>query len=470
MSDRVVQSYHDSDGMTRQAMQPYQSSWMAHWMRSSCKSPNQGCSHLSICYESQEENHDARRHHFLSGPEVVTNISKYAKGFREVTEAKTANIVGESLIASSERLRSDRLDCQSFPVSRFPEKRESIMAEKNGQVISHLRSQIDLESRCFPFSLGRVPEAETSSRECYFQPERVSLHPEQPVKFDKFIGSNSTSVTKSLQDDFMRSTSKIMPHGCNSRTPVQSMCNKSNSIMASEYEATTTNYPSNSMFLGHEKTINMPGRFKSSLSSQNNVALLPHDITKSIQQHDFVGKQCQKIQDCTGIGLFPSQSIPQGLHSSKNLYLGCSSLPSFPCSMHSMENTRICSTMDYMEDSARGPTKFSQTTHHFMFAKKPNFDFSGGQMLKELSISTKLNGKTFTELFSLCSDYELPAQQRVKLQLLQGSTSSEGEKDVKRSAVNLNNESSADTDTMDMDIFRENHVSGTFILFHVLLG
>lgn len=375
MSDRVVQSYHDSDGMTRQAMMPCQSSWMAHWMRSSCKSANQGCSHLSICYESQEVNHDARQHHFLSGPGVATNISKYAKGFSEVT-AKTANIIGESLIASTERLRSDRLDCQSFPVSSFPEKRDSIVAEKNGRAFSHLRSQIDLESRCFPFSLGRGPDAETSSRECHFQPERISQHPEQPVKFDKFVGSNSTSVTTSLQDDFMRSTSKIMPHGCNSRTPVQSICDKSNSILASEYQAATTIHPGNSMFLVHEKTINMPGRSKSSLSRQNNVALLPHDISKSIQQHDFVGKQCQKIQDCTGIGFFPSQSIPQGPHSSKNLFLGCSSQPSFSCSMHNMENMRICSTMDYMEDSARGPTKFSQTTHHFMFAKKPNFDFS----------------------------------------------------------------------------------------------
>lgn len=91
-------------------------------------------------------------------------------------------------------------------------------------------------------------------------------------------------------------------------------------------------------------------------------------------------------------------------------------------------------------------------------------------MFKESSISSKLKEKTFTENFSLCSDYGLPAQPGVKLQLLGGSTSSEGEKGVKRSAVNLNNESSADTDTMDMDIFRENHVSGTFILFHVLLG
>ncbi|KAF3435725.1 hypothetical protein FNV43_RR22817 [Rhamnella rubrinervis] len=461
MSDRVVQSYHDSDGMSRQAMRPYQCSWMAHWMRSSCKSAKQGCSHLSICYESEEVNHDARQHHFLSEPETVANISKHAKGFSEGAEAKTVNVIGESMIASSEKLRSDRLDCQSFPVSCFPEKTESIVAEKNAQAISHLRSHIDLESRCFPFSLGRNPDAETSSREYGLQPECISQHPEQPAKFDKFIGSSSTSVTKSLQDDFMRSASKIMPHGCNSSTPVQSTCYKLNSIIASKDQATTTNYPTNSMFLVHEKTINMPGGSKSSLSRQNNMALFPQDTSKSIQQHDFVGKQCQKMQDCTGIGFLPSQSIPQGLHSSKNLYLDCSSLRSFPCSKHNMENMRICSTMDSMEDPARGPTKFSQTTHHFMFGKKNSFDFSkGGQMLKESSISTKLKGKTFPELFSLCSDYGLPAQPGVKLQLLGGSSSSEGDKDVKRPAVNLNNESSADTDTMDMDSFWENHASG----------
>lgn len=459
MSDRAAQSYHDSGGATRQTIQPYQSVWMAHWMRTSCKSANQGCSHLSICYESQEGNHDTKQH--ISRPEIVTNISKYGKGFSEVAESKTVNFVDESLIASSEKLRGDKLDCQPFSVSSLPQKREYDVAGKNGLSISCLRSQNDLESRCFPFSLGKGPDAETSSREFHLQPEHISQHTEQPVMFDKFVGDSSISFTKSHQDDFMRSTSKIMPHGCSGqRTLVQSMCrheeiNKSNSIVALDNQA-TSNYVSNSMIFVDGKTINMPGRSKSLLAR-------PNDTSKSIKQHDFFGNQSQKVQDCTGSGSFPSQSIPSRVHSSKKLYLGCSSLPSFPCSMHNVENMTTCSTMDPMEDLDRGLTMFPQTSHHFMFAKETNFDFSeGGQILKDSSITTKLKGKTFTEIFSLCPDYGLPAQPGVKLQLLGGSTSSEGEKDPKRVTVSLKNESSADTDTMDIDIFQQNRVYGNF--------
>ncbi|KAH7517798.1 hypothetical protein FEM48_Zijuj09G0102500 [Ziziphus jujuba var. spinosa] len=467
MSDRVVQSYDNSNRMTGKAAHPYQSAWMAHWMRTSCKSANRGCSQLSVCYESHEDNHDARQHHLLSGTEIVDSSSKYAKGFSEVNKGKTVNISNESPMSSSERLRSDRSDFQPLPVCGLPQKGESFVAEKIGQAsISHLRSQIDLDSRYYPFSLSRgdrypfsmlarsPPDPDTSSRECHFQPEQLA-------KYDKFIESKR----KVLEDDFVGSTSKIVPHGCNHRAPMQSQekINKINSILVSEDEATNTNYPSNSMILVHEKTINMARRSTNSLSRHNDVAL-PHDISKSIQQPHFLGKQRQRIPDCSGNGLFPSRSISSGLHGAKKLYLGRSSLPSLPCDLYNMEDLRICSTVNSMEDSARGQTKFSQTTHHFMFAKKTNFDLcEGGPMLKESSLPTKLKGSTFTELFSLCPDNEFPVQPGVKLQLLGSSASSEGEKDAKdfnTSAANLNNESSADTDTMDMDIFRENRVSG----------
>lgn len=451
MSDRVVQAYHNSDGMTGKAVHPYQSVWMAHWLRTSCKSANQGCSQLPICYESEEDNHDARQHHFLSGTEIVDNSSKYANRFSEVTKTKTVDIINESLMSSADRLRGDGPDCQVLPVFSLPQKRKSIVAEKIGQTsISHQRSQIDLEGDRYPFStLARSrPDLKTSSGECHFQ----SM---QPEKYDKFNESNR----KFLEDDFMRLTSKTVPHLCNGRTQVQSMSrhediNKINPILASEDQVTNTSYPSNSMILVHEKTTNIPGRSMNSLLRHDDVAL-PHHISKSIQQPDFLGKQCQRIQDCSGIGLFPSQSISPEMHSSKKLYFECSSLPSLPCGVYNMEDLRLCSTVNSMEDSARGPTKFSQTTHHFMFAKQPNFDFcDGGPILKESSLSTKLKRKTFTKLFNLCPDNGFPVQPGVKLQLLGGSTSSEGEKDVK------NNESSADTNTMDMDIFRENRVSG----------
>lgn len=473
----------DSDGVSKQAVH---SGWMAHWMSTSFKSTNPGCSRLSICYESQEDNHDPNKHHLLSGPEKLKGNSKYEEGLRGKSESKRVKIMDESPIARSDKLRSERLNYQPFPMFNLQRKGENVLARKNEQPSSShggkLRSQTDDYSGYPLVSLGGseknlrpmlqwVPDAETASRENLLQPECTSEYPEQVVNTVK----KSLPMTKSIQGDFMGSTSKIIPYGFDfGKTPARSICkgeeiNQSNSILESEEQGTNTGYHSNSVLLVDEKSISSFFGKSRNLSRQNDLALLPHDPSTSRSQNpEFFAKQCHWIQDHTGIRLFPSENKSIELTKSKELYRGCISLPSLPCSIHDTEAPRTCTTVDSMEESSRGPKKLSRN-HNFLFTETTDFNLTkGGQLLKESMVSTKLKGKNSPDLICPDQDDGFPIKTGVKLQLLGSSTCSKEEKDArefKTSSVKLKNESSAETNTMDLDTLRRNHVSGIYSLF-----
>ncbi|PON85999.1 hypothetical protein TorRG33x02_182040 [Trema orientale] len=458
----------DSDEASKQAVHSHHSVWMAHWMSTSFKSTNQGCRRLSICYESQEDNHGAKQHHLLSGPENVKCDSKNEKGLGEISGTKRVKILDdESSIAGSDRLRSERLNNQTFPMFNLQRKVENILARKNERPSSSLgeklRSQTDDCSgyplvslrgaeRKSPPMLPLVPDAESPSRENPLRPECTSEYPKRVM----ITENKSLAVTKPIQGDFMESTSKIIPYGFNFRkTP--------NPILESDERATNTVYHTNSVFLVNEKAINLFGRSRN-LLRQNDTALLPHNPSTSRGQlPEFVTKQCHRMPDHTGIRSFPLENMPIELTKSKELYHGCFSLPSQPCSMRDKEATRTCTTVDSMEGSSRGRKKLS-TTHQFLFTETTDFDLTKrGQFLKESMVPTKLIEKNSPELLCSYQDTGFPIKTGVKLQLLGSSTCCEGEKgsrEFKTSLVNIRNESSAETNTMDLDTFRRNHVSG----------
>lgn len=474
MSDHVTQSYHVSGTMAAEPVHRCESVWMAHWMSTSCKS---------------EEVHDAKQPPKLFGSDIATDI--YAKGFTEVPKAKTVDTISESLTASLKRSRRESSDCQPFPMFSLSQKREGILASKNVKASFHEEvpscrndsksghntvslygSESPLPAKC-----AQAPP-ETDTLECCFHPGGISPYSEQQVKSHKHLETNSLPVSTSLQDDFMRSSLKIVPYGFNSsRTPFQSFMsrqeerNQSNSVMASKEHVQNSNY-CHSPFLAHEsKTSNLldsRGHGKS-LLMQKDAALLLHDpSTSSHRQADFVGKKFLNIRNHSGMELFPSQSSPLEVSKSEKLHHGCYSLPRLPCSVHDVETMRIYTTVDSMEGPSRVPSKFSQTTRHFLITKKTDVDLSDGcQMCKESTVSTKFKGKPFSELLGLSPDLQFHVQQGVKLQPLESSTDSDRKEnfiDVNVS-VGLQNESSAETDTMDMDAFQENYPSGMCTLY-----
>ncbi|XP_041010257.1 uncharacterized protein LOC121254331 [Juglans microcarpa x Juglans regia] len=488
MSDQVTQSYHGSDdAMVGKPVRRYQSVWMGHSMRTSCKSATQACGNMSIHYESKQEVHDPVKHPALSGPEIGTEI--YAKGFAEVAKSKTVDIIDESLAAGSKRLRRESLGSQPFPMFNLSQKREGVVlalkkdettchggvpSSQNGSKSGHITGSLHRSESHLPSESARAPP-ETGTLECRFQSGGISHYLEQQVKSHKDLDMNSLAASTSLHDDFTRSSLKIVPHGFNSRrTPLQPFVprkeeiHKSNSIMTSKECVQDTNHCSHSTILVHEKKVSdlLDSRTcGKSLLRQKDATLLLHDpsTSSSNQQAHFLDKQWHNMQNHSGMGLFPSQSSPPEVTKSEDLYHGCHLLPRFPYSVHDVETMRIFTTINSIGGSPRSPSKFSQTTRHFMITEKTNVALSDKhQISRESTVSAKFKGKYFGELLSLSPDFRFQVQQGVKLQPLDSSTESDGQEYVKdvNVSVGLKTESSAETDTMDMDALRESHLPG----------
>ncbi|KAB1207301.1 hypothetical protein CJ030_MR7G011622 [Morella rubra] len=447
MSSRGTQSCHAGDTMTGESLQRYQSVWMAHWTSASCKSPTQACSNSSIPFKSKEEVHGNKKHSVLGGPGIATEI--YTEQYTEVTKAKKVNVVNESPTTSSKTLRRERLVCQPFPMFNLSQKKELGLASKSKEAMHHgevLSSRDDLNSghtnvrppgsKSFVPSMSARASPDTDTLECCFRPGGISPHSEQQVISHKDLEMSSLAISTSLQDDFTRSSLKIVPHGfTRGRTSLQS-------VMTQE-------------------EINQSGK---SLLRQKEATLLLNDpSTSSNQQAHLVGKQGQTLQNHYGIGFFPSRSsLTEGTQSEKR-YGGCYSLRRLPCSVHDVETMRIYATVNSMEGSPRTPSKFSQTTRHLLITRETDVDVCDKhQIVGDSTVYTKFKGNTFGELHSLSPGFHFPLQCGVKLQPLKSSTDSRGKENVTdlNISVGLKNESSAETDTMDMDAFQENHHPG----------
>ncbi|XP_044490419.1 F-box protein At2g16365-like isoform X2 [Mangifera indica] len=200
MSDHVIQSNHDGEGMRRESMHLYQSIWMAHWTHTSHKSETRYDKPLSSYCEYKEEDCDSKQH----GPEIPSGISEHTKKFGEVFESRTANIIHENLKLSSIKSGKEILESHFFPKFSLS-KKESTMPLNNVTTKE-----------------GTLTEMGTSSGEFHFQHEGVLGDQEQQVKSHESIAKKSLAVSTSFPHD-VGSSSKIVPCGYNSRkSPIYS--------------------------------------------------------------------------------------------------------------------------------------------------------------------------------------------------------------------------------------------------------
>lgn len=455
MSDRIVQSHETHEKST----QPCQFAWMAHWMGTSCTSANEAHNQLSPHYASRKDvSHNTRHYQSLSEPEREMDSSKAVKGFREATKTKMINSTEECLMTSSKKLRHEMFQGPSFPMFKPSRDSKSVLALNNGESSSHHEGVLRLQvgpSSGYDISLGRIEnqlpsmpawapsETETPTRESQCQPEEITWNSEPQVKCNKLLEKNSLAVSTDLWDAFLRSTSETVPYEFNRReASMQSFSCQQDDI--NQPEAT---------FLGHEKKTN------------NNVTLLIRDpSTSNNQLRNFGGKQSQKMPNHSDLELSPSQIGPPGMITFEKLYHGSYALPRMQSSAHDVKTMTICTTIDSVEEFSRGPPKFSQTTHNFLITKRTDVNLSdGGQMFIESPISTNFKGKTVSQLLNPSPEFGSRVKQGVKLQPLDSSTESDGKENienVKTPVVNSKNESSTETDTLDMDALCENHLSG----------
>ncbi|KAI3804951.1 hypothetical protein L1987_26863 [Smallanthus sonchifolius] len=273
-------------------------------------------------------------------------------------------------------------------------------------------SLVKPSSQSFPFfqESGKLkegvqalgPQVKTSSRECHLQP------PEQ-VKYHMFFGESSYKL-----------------------------------------DGHTTHEPENyrhlsAAFASKPKSgkLEMP-----SFSRPNNTAILKTDpSTSSHHPPALIEEQYKRMQKHIGMGFFPRRTgSPQTLHH------GQYSLKNVPHFVHDMEMTRM----------PGGLHSFSRTTHSLLITKQTDVKvFQESQFIRESRASSQLKGEVFKE-FNCSHPHFGQSQQGVKLQLLDSSDheSQENVEDYRAAGDVQKNESSADTDTLDMEPFKENHLSG----------
>lgn len=450
MSDHLAQSDHDNDGIAGQSVRLYQSVWMAHWMHTTCKPGSESHDPLSLECRYREDG-DSKQ----LGPEILPTVSNSAKGIKEVSESGRVNIMKQNLKLSSARLGKERLESQSFPKFNLSQDRDSAMALRN--VAS---------------GRGVVSETGTSSGGGHFQDEGVPGNMEQQMKSPHSLEKKSLAISTSFQHD-VGSGSKIVPYQNDiGKFPVHSFMwqqeelNQPSHFVTSKEHCKNTKFQSYSMPLVPEKKMNNPLDFRrsgTSSSRQNNMPLLLHDPSAINDQVPvFVGKQCEDLRS------YSNWSSPLGMAKSEALFHDFCSVPRIPHSLRDVETMRVCTTLDSVQELSRRPPMLSQTMHHFLVTKKTGVNLSeGSQMCRDSTFSANLNGKLLNRFVGLSPGFGFHGQQGVKLQALGSSMDSEGKGnlgDAGTSAVCLKNESSAETDTMDMDVLHKGNFLGMWIV------
>lgn len=474
MSDRVLQSYQDRDDIPVKSTKQRQSIWMSHWTRASCRKANEAPKQLG--HDPPEVGNGNKYHSLLSGPEMETGSSKFVTGLGEVNKGKRINVMNDNLTMSPKRSRNEMFEGQSsFAMFKPSQDRESVLFLENvvssGNREGVLKSRIGANSE-YDVSLGRnedhlpsipaqaLPEVEIHERKSQFQAEDLNLVPEQRVKSNSFLERSSRVVSAHVQDDFVRSTPDIVPYEFEvGRSPIQPFFSRLDHINES-----------GSTSLVHEKKMN------------KNAGLLFRDPSTSNNQ---LRESFHMMPNRSGFEFLPRQISTRGDSQLEKLYNGSYALPTLP-SVHDGETMRIRTTIDSIEEFSRGPPTYTQTTHRFFIKKKTDVNLpDGAQMFRESAISTEIKGKMVTGLLAISPDFGFHVKQGVKLLPLDSSTGSEGKestgnfktsavvkendslaegkentKNASTSAVNEESDSSAETDTMGMDAFCENHLSG----------
>nr|DAD21608.1 TPA_asm: hypothetical protein HUJ06_023071 [Nelumbo nucifera] len=519
MSDHVVQTIHDSDARVTKSMHPYQSIWMAHWMQTNCDSAVEISNHISPNGGSKEERCDSRqgpihvqtyepnkvtRSVVDEGPrnilehlsewrhrqnlEVEFDVLEYGKGVEAVNEAERAVPRNKTPKMNLRNCKNAISGCKSFPIFNFNQTKESSLDSKNDPIVygRHIsRSQFDGNT-------GQVAAMKGTCQPTENTPQ-ISGH---LVNSRKCLEKKSLPASRLFKDDLMESRCNVMPYGFKSGgTPEQSLRCTTKETDWSIPGLSSKKHLENAKFC-HDRHEN-PNYGSSSTSKllacdnkemdnhlndrncgnhymvPRNGALQMHDpSTSGFTPPIFIGQQSKKHNfPCSEF--LTSYGRSPGKMKLEELNYGCRSLERRPRrSIHDVETLRVCTTVDSVEGLPGAPSRFSQATEHLLITKKTDVNLSkGSQIIRESMVSTKFKQNAFHELFTLPFSFGLHGKGGAKLHSLGNSIFQQrnGIQDVKTDSLVLKNQLSAETDTMDMDIFHARSSLPGLLSFQLLL-
>ncbi|KAK4284728.1 hypothetical protein QN277_001516 [Acacia crassicarpa] len=457
--------------MDSQPLNGYQFVWMAHWKNTNYNSATQGNHDLSIgCESGREVREDsvAEQDNVQGRSDVAIDISTSTGAIREATKAAKVSIM-ENLPESPRNLRIGSLDFKSFPIS---EKRDGTLSLKGEQcAIYHreaLKSQTDTS-----FRNNIVSPRKT---EIYLQSERF-LPPNLLMNSSNAIEKNRLTVSTTVWSD-VKSTSDMVPcandkgkSSMPSFTHGQHEIYQSSYKLASREHFTSTDHQTYSpLLICKKKRSNLfdsqTSGFSRLMSSGPDHA--PYELSATRGGLNFVSDHHWKMQHYTGTAKFSSLISPFEPSKVDNFCHGSSPALQMPSSVHDAETMKIFTTpIESGEGSPTGHTKIYQTTYHFPMSENCDIILSEkGQLFRESEITTKSKRSAFNVIPYFSQPTGDSALGSVKLKTLGSSVNREGKKSVQNleNMTILKNESSAETDTMDINALQEDQHPGDVTL------
>lgn len=455
MPEDISQAYHENEAMNAQPLNGYQLVWMAHWKHTDFKSATQDNNHLSIDCDSRREvveDSVAEQDNVQGGPDVATDTSTSTGAIREATKATKATIMNGNLQENPGNLRIRSLDFKSYPIS---EKRDGSLSLRGDQcAIYHsevMKSQTDASFKNNIVSPGKT---EIRLHSEGFLPTKLLMNSSNAIE------KNKLTVSASAWSD-VKSTSDMMPYAYNKgKSSMPTLTHGQHEIYQSSYNLasrehfTSTNHRSYSSLLIHEKTMsNLLDPQTSGFSG-----LMSSSLAQEQHDHHW------KTQHYTGAAKCASLTSPFESSKIDNFCHGSSPVLQMPSSDHDAKTVKIFTPIESGEESSRGRTKIFQTAHHFPMSA--NTDVSGkGQFFRESVITTKFKGNASSEIPYFSSSTGENALESAKLKTPGSSTNREGKsvQDVETMTI-LKNESSAETETMDINALQEDQFPGDVTL------
>ncbi|KAL3538983.1 hypothetical protein ACH5RR_002349 [Cinchona calisaya] len=471
MSDHFVHAYNGSDGKSGQSMHSYHSAWMSHWTRKSydAEVQNHNCSSSFI---GNKKNSRAASEYQLTGKEIVSDICRPTKELREI-ETGTLKLRNESLRITSTTVGTDKLEFLSFPIDDSGKNGESTPTIKDSKAtcgIEELKPQINynldsdipvqsLKKSYNPPLLTMAPDAsKTRYRDCHSEPEGVIKNSREPLENSPVFRDSSFGILRPLREDFTRSTTDMVQGGFdhgNGRITLHPSIMCRPALASGEQlrfiESENLDYLRHSTFLVCEEKIEShsnSGRSLTSYLQQNKASLFQTGPSTSNNPSPAFGEKFSKMQNFSGIRFFQNHSNFSEATRTEKLPHGCNSLRKFPHSLQDMETMRICTTVDSVVPLRQGHPSFSQTTHSLLITKKTDLNsYNEKQTLRSLRESDS------EEKYAGDVNPSCRTSNAEDVKALGHSTDSRGKK--VQDDFELKNESSAETDTMDIDDFKE---------------
>ncbi|XP_073286993.1 uncharacterized protein [Primulina huaijiensis] len=458
MSDRVVQSVNETSGV--QPMQTYQSVWMSHWLRASCKATAETLNLASSVSGNEELSYGIRGDNLRHGFDVLTSGKEPA-----VTETKTSEMINYSTKMGTERFgfgssifehsrKTDDVQVQRAVIDRSFERGKDVDVNRGTQFPSMLRG--------FPYA------SDTSSRRFHHPDEGTSKNPLEWMKNLSSAEESSSVALKPLQETFAEPSSLCVlykhdlgKYGSHrGKSEISSLIGGDDMVCKNQFQNThrrvqehiSCNKHSQSADLvcqGKHDSLPQLENFMNECFRENNASLfLDVPSTSGNRLPTFNQEWFQKMQKCSGLRPYPDHFMVSEETEAKKSYYNCYSLHKLPNCLHNVETMRLCTTME--EENLEGFPRFSQTSRSLLIKKTTDFNLSSEfDIFDATRVITEVNGNTAGQ-----------SKREVILQPLSNSAESERKGyvgDVETHTATLNNESSAETDTMDMDHFKENN-------------